>query len=364
MDENYPISLSGKKVLLRLDLNLPAVGDDYRLQAVLPTIQSLAASASRVVVVSHLGVDGSQSLVGVAKRLNDFLPITFVADWSALDDPAAFTGRVVLAENLRRDPGEMTHDEQLARRLAGWGDVFINDAFASSHRRHASIVGVPKFLPTYLGPRFKLEVAELSRAFQPDRPFVVILGGAKFSTKLPLVDRLLKTADQIFVVGALAHAYFTARGYSVGQSLLETSFQLPASLIVDPHLIWPSDVLLRDGGGVTRATRPAEVSSTDTIVDVGPETTAKIAAAAKLARLVIWNGPLGLFENGYGEATAAVAQAVASSVAHSIVGGGDTVAAVRQFNNLDNFDFVSTGGGAMLEFLATGTLPGLEAING
>ena len=367
--------LRGKRVLLRLTLNVPIadgrVSNDFRLNRILPTLEALKRAGAKTIVISHLGKDGSQSLKPVA----DWLGAKFLADEDRGQTQKAISqmaeGEAVLLENLRRFAGEKENDENFARQLAELGEIFINEDFAASHREHASIVGIPKFLPGFFGPLFCEEVKNLSRVFKPPHPFVLILGGAKFQTKIPLVEKFLQSADKIFISGALANTFFKEMGYEVGESLterpdLEGAQRSGLGLGTErfrknPKVVLPSDVVAVSGSG-SRVCRPDEVKKHEKILDVGPESVKEMIAAIKDARFVLWNGPFGRFEDGFSLSTEKFAQALAQSPVESIVGGGDTVAAIQKLNLLDKFSFVSTGGGAMLEFLARGSLPGIEAI--
>ncbi len=357
--------LRGKRVFLRLDLNLPIVDgkvvDDFRLKRSLPTIRFLLERGARVIIASHLGGAG-ESLAPIASALGKFIPVEFADAWDGVEEKAAEVkaGHALLLENLRQDPGEEGNDKAFAKRLAALADLYINDAFAASHREHASIVGVAKLLPNYLGLIFEEEVRELSLAFTPNHPFLLILGGAKFGTKLPLVQKFLPIADRIFLGGALAHSFFQSKGYELGRSLVEKDVSME-SLVNEPKIILPSDVRVQNGERVF-IKRPTELVPEDKILDMGLESVEKLLLEISRAKLILWNGPLGSYEQGWRGGTDAVARFIAASNAHSIVGGGDTIASIQSLNLLDQFNFVSTGGGAMLDFLATGTLPGLEAI--
>jgi len=236
--------------------------------------------------------------------------------------------------------------------------IFIQDGFAVAHRRHASIVGLPTFLPSVLGPEFQLEMKGLGQALEPKRPSVLILGGAKFSTKLPILKKYMKTTDIIILGGAIAHNVLKARGVDVGMSLVDTSVPVPTTITKAENIIVPIDALTESGEVVDIR----HVSMRDKIVDIGPATVALIAEKVKNAKTVVMNGPLGLYEDGYVGGTKAVLKHLAIVKGETIVGGGDTVALVRQLKLDKKIDFISTGGGAMLDYLTNGTLPGLEAV--
>ncbi|MFH1472927.1 MAG: phosphoglycerate kinase [bacterium] len=298
--------LKGKRVLVRVDWSVPlvngAVLDDFQIKESLPTIEYLKKSGAEVIIATHLdSIDPS-----VAPLLK-FVP-----------------EGVTILDNLRADPREKTNDEGFAKELAGKADIFVNDAFPESHRNYASIVGVPKFLPSFAGLGFMREIEELSKVFNPEHPFLLIIGGAKFETKIPLIKKFLNIADGIFIAGAIAKPAFDA------------------GLGDNPKITFPH-------GDITA-------------LDADQETLENCKLKIENSRLIVWNGPLGKYENGYTKGTVALTQMLAESGKHVIVGGGDTLATIRELDLYDKFSFVSTGGGAMLEFLATGTLPGIQAL--
>jgi len=358
--------LMGRKVILRLDLNVPIadgkVFDDFRLRKILPTIEYLRTAGVRVIAISHLG-RAAESLQPVADYFKNFFPTEFIPTLAAAAAAIESTpvGAVFLLENLRREAGEEANDSHFAAQLAKLGDFYVNEAFASSHRAHASIVGLPRLLPHAAGPIFTDEVKNLSRVFEPEQPFVVILGGAKFETKLPLVEKLIDLADSIFVYGALAHAFFKELGYELGESLVDRDTVPARAFLHHPKIILPVDVRVRNGDRVF-IKPPDHLIPSDNILDVGLVSIEKLLPPIAAARFILWNGPLGNFEQGFEGSTEAAAKLISSSNATTIVGGGDTIAAIRSLNLLDQFDFVSTGGGAMLDFIATGTSPGIEAL--
>ncbi len=368
--------LAAKRVLLRLDLNLPIVGgqvrDDFRLKRSLPTLEFLKARGAKTIILAHTDSKETDSLALVAEYLKKFIPLEFVPSFADL--PAKVntleSGRVLFLENLRRNSGEIENDEAFAEKLASFGDLYVNDAFSVSQRSHASIVGIPKFLPSYAGFLLADEIAKLSRAFNPPRPFVFLLAGANkkltqghstSGTKFPLVKKFLASADSVFVGGALANDLFKAKGYEIGLSKhSEEDFGF-AEMLQSPKLILPSDVVTENGG--VRSIKDArEVLPEDFIFDAGPRTAALLLEKFSKAKFILWNGTLGTYEQGFTEGTEALARAIIASGAESIVGGGDTLACISKLNLLDKFSFVSTGGGAMLEFLSNETLPGIEAL--
>jgi phosphoglycerate kinase len=362
-------NLSGKRVLLRLDLNVPVVGeevrDDFRIQKSIPTLEFLRTAGAKTIIISHLENDLTDSLERVAAHLAKTIAIkAFITN---LDDaPAVIAamkdGEIAMIENVRKlSPGEKENDPVFAGRLASLADVYVNDAFAVSHREHASIVSIPRLIPSYAGPLLSREIEELSKAFNPDRPFLFILGGAKFETKLPLVEKFVNIADYIFVGGALANDIFKEKGFEVGRSLVAKKRINLWHIESSPKLIIPTDVIAT--GTLSKSVRsPEQVGPDESIMDVGPQTVSSLADLLSDVEFVLWNGPLGDYEKGYSEGTVGLARAIAASKAKSIVGGADTIAVIAKIGLLDSFGFVSTGGGAMLDFLAKGTLPGIEAL--
>ncbi|OHB24687.1 MAG: phosphoglycerate kinase [Parcubacteria group bacterium RIFOXYD2_FULL_52_8] len=366
-----PSLLVGKRVLLRLDLNAPIadgkITNSIKLRRIQPTIAMLRAAGARLVVVSHHGGSkDTQSLAPVAEALGlELVPLVFGEALTARVHALA-NGEAILLENLRVDEREKQNDPTFAADLAALADAYINDAFAESHRKYASIVGIPPLLPSMLGPLFKEEIANLSLAFTPAHPFLVILGGAKFLTKVPLVEQFLASAERIVVTGALSNTFFQAKGYEVGTSLVDAGLDL-MSYLAHPKVLLPVDVTVQSVRG-SMVKKPDQVLPDENMLDVGPETIRMITALIGEAKLVLWNGPLGNFEKGFSASTDQVAIAVAHAEAASLVGGGDTLVSLERLG-LDTksraeggFTFVSTGGGAMLDFLAHHTLPGIEAV--
>lgn len=362
----------GVKVLVRVDFNVPikneAVVDDFRIRAILPTIDFLKIKGVKIILISHLEtIDGDNgSLEPVARYLNKLnCPVLFIKDWKSapqIIDNQIKNGECVLLENIRFFEGEKKNDPKFAKELASLADIYVNEAFPVSHREHASIVGVPKLLPSYVGLQFEKEVKNISKAFNPTHPFVFILGGAKFSTKLPLIERFADVADTIFIGGALANDSLKARGYNVGESKISDGTIDISKIVSRLNIMLPVDVTIKDRS----QKNIKDIGANDCIVDVGARTLELIQEKINQAKFLLWNGPLDSYEDGYVEGTEAVAKMIAEATkkgAESIVGGGDTLAAIMNLAIEDKFTFVSSGGGAMLDFLATGTLPGIDALN-
>jgi phosphoglycerate kinase len=364
-------ALQGKRVLLRLDLNMPLEGgevrNDYRLLRSLPTVHLLRNAGARVILLAHMGTGKTgDTLAPVARRLNQEFPVTFLDRLMSPENAriidAMQNGDVVLLENLRHNTGEEANDTEFARYLASFGDLYVNDAFSVSHRAHASIVGIPAHLPSYAGLLLSEEVERLAVAFSPERPFLFILGGAKISTKMPLLKKFLETADHVFVGGTIANNFLKAAGHEIGRSVYdETELGGLTEVLANQRLIVPSDVVVNTEAG-SRVRKVDDVGAEDMIVDVGPETIHRLERIVGTSALIVWNGPLGYYEAGFTEGTRELLSLIANAHARSIIGGGDTVALLDEMGSLDRFSFVSTGGGAMLDFLLNETLPGIDTL--
>jgi len=361
----------GKKVLVRADLNVPidsgVVEDAYRIEVVIPTVSFLLEAGAKVILISHIESNhtiNEQTLKPVADILSKNFPVFFVEDYfpdkNADIDTHLNSGEVVLLENLRKYDGEKNNSEAFAKALASYADIYVNEAFSSSHREHASIVSVPEFLPSYAGLQFEIEMNELSKCFKPEKPFVFILGGAKFDTKLPILKKFFGKADATFVGGALANDFFRDKGYEVGRSLVSNTVPHLHSF-PEPPLYLPTDVIVTGGGD--RITRADDVRSEETIVDIDGESIDTLREIIFGAKTIIWNGPMGNYERGYTEGTRNVAKLISEVKTNSIVGGGDTVACIRKLGLQKNFSFLSTAGAAMLDYLLNETLPGIKALN-
>lgn len=368
--------LDGVPVLVRAALNVPVesgeVVNTFRLRSALPTIEYLQQHGARVVLVGHIGEKGTETLEPVHRALQKMIPgILFCGETTGAVARAAVSelppGGVLLLENLRRNVGEKNNDPVFAKELAELADVFVEDSFDVCHRVHASVVGVPKLLPSYAGLQVVKEVEELTKALSPKSPSIAIIGGAKFVTKEPVLSKLLKSYDKVFVGGALANDFIQRQGYSVGASLVskDANTEDIDALLKNSKLMLPVDEVVA-APGVSSVNRKivglTDVEKDLAVLDDGPATVQALAEFIKTAKTVLWNGPLGNYENGFVEATESLAREIASTSAYSILGGGDTVAAVENAHLSEHFSFISTGGGAMLDFLATGTLPGISAL--
>ncbi len=362
--------LAGQYVLVRSSANVPLkdgeVANDYRLQRALPTIAWLKDAGARVIIIAHIGREATDTLKPVFRAFQKLIPITWGgsitdSDFQAKRD-AMQDGDVMLVENLRQDPGEKNADESLARLLAQYGDIYVNDAFDNIHRDHASMVILPKLLPAYAGLTLCEEVENVSKAMCPTPPSLFLIGGAKFETKMPLIEKYLTTYDQVFVGGALLNDILRADGYEVGQSLVSPVRLKDTTILKSDKLLRPIDVLVRNNE-VDRVVLVDAITAEDSIIDIGPQTLERLAPFISQAKTILWNGPVGMYEGGAKAGTQALARLVAKSDAFSVVGGGDTVAAIEELDLNDQFGFVSIGGGAMLTFLEAGSTKALDLLN-
>jgi phosphoglycerate kinase len=381
--------VAGKRVLVRVDFNVPLddgrVADDTRIRAALPTIELLRERGASLVLVSHLGrpkgeVKPELSMKPVGERLGELLGGALVRQAPAVvgDDVRTMAeglraGDVLLLENVRFEPGETENDQGLAADLASLADLYVDDAFGAAHRAHASTAGVAKRLPAYAGLLLEREVTELSRVVEsPARPLVVALGGAKVSDKVGVIDRFLEVADEILIGGAMCFSFFRAQGIATGDSLVEEEgVKLAAEALrraegSSCELRLPTDLVLGeafDAETEVRQSDGVEVPDGWMGLDVGPKTARAYADAIAAAGTVLWNGPMGAFElEPFATGTRAVAEAVAAAPGTTVVGGGDSVAALQQFGLGEKVDWLSTGGGASLELLEGKELPGVEAL--
>lgn len=359
------------RVLVRLDLNVPVyngkVLDDFRIRQALPTIKFLQDQNAKIILASHIETPTDKpSLVPVAEHLKSLgIKCVFLKNYrnAEVSIERLEPGCIVLLENLREYEGEKKNDKTFAKELASLADIYVNDAFAVSHRAHASISAITEFIPSYAGLLFEKEIAHLSTAFKPDHPFLFILAGAKFETKLPLIEKFIKIADKVFVGGALANNFFKEQGREIGKSMVSPDNFNLSRFIGDPKLILPIDTIVVDGK--TEIKKIGSIKSDEIMYDAGPETIEELRKAVSEAKYILWNGPLGAYEQGFKAPTLELAKMIGEATsrgAKSIIGGGDTLATVAELQIEDKFTFVSTGGGAMLDYLAQGTLPGIEAL--
>ena len=375
------LELAGRRVLIREDLNVPmsdgAPGSDARLRAALPTVEAALAAGAAVMLMSHLGrpvagePDARFSLAPVARRLGQLLgrDVPLVRDW--LDGVSVAAGELVLLENVRFLAGEKDNDPELAKRMAALCDVFVMDAFGTAHRAQASTCGVAEFAPVAAaGPLLVRELEALTAALDdPPRPLLAIVGGSKVSTKLTVLEALTGFVDTLIVGGGIANTFIRAAGHGVGKSLHEPDLVATARALMAGRAATipvPSDVVVGDAFAADAAasTKPvAAVAAGERILDIGPDTRADFAALIRDAGTVIWNGPVGVFEfDAFAEGSREVAEAIADSEAFSVAGGGDTLAAIDKFGVRERISYISTGGGAFLEFVEGRTLPAVAML--
>jgi phosphoglycerate kinase len=372
------VDLRGKRVFIRADLNVPIeegrIGDDTRIRASLPAIETALKQGAAVMVTSHLGrpkegeLRPEDSLAPVASRLSQLLgrEVPVVRDW--VNGVKVQPGQVVVLENARVNKGEKKDDEALARKIAALADVYVNDAFGTAHRAEATTHGAARFAPVAVaGPLMAAELDALGKALaNPQRPLLAVVGGAKVSTKLSVLEQLVKKVDRLIVGGGIANTFLLAAGKPIGKSLAEAELVDEAKRILGTGKVpLPVDVVvgksLEDTNPKTKSVDG--VATDEMILDIGPKTAEAYAGEIAKAGTIVWNGPVGVFEKApFAKGTERIARAVAESKAFSIAGGGDTVAAINQFGIADKIDYVSTAGGAFLEFLEGKTLPAVAAL--
>ncbi len=378
------VRMKGKRVLIREDLNVPLaegeVADDTRIRAALPTLRRAVEKGARVMVMSHLGrpkegeFDPRFSLAPVARRLSELLeqPVRLERDW--LDGVEVAEGEVLLCENVRFCVGEKACDDDLSRRMAALCDIYVNDAFATAHRAHASTYGVAKYAPLAVaGPLLIREIEALNQALlSPARPLVAVVGGSKVSTKLEVLETLLEKVDRLIVGGGIANTFMQAAGLPIGKSLSEPELVDTARRLMEQaqekgaEIPLPIDVATaREFSAEAEAViKPVEeVAEDDLILDIGPQSIERFCGPLREAGTIVWNGPLGVFEfENFAAGTRALAEAIADSPAFSLAGGGDTLAAIARFGVADRISYISTGGGAFLEFLEGKELPAIAIL--
>ncbi|HUD18877.1 MAG TPA: phosphoglycerate kinase [Patescibacteria group bacterium] len=380
--------VNGKRVIVRVDFNVSltadkAIANDSRIRAAVPTIHYLLKQHAKIILLSHLGrpngeVDPALTLSGVAKRLSELLAkqVSFVDSY--LDPHASQAmnalapGSVVLCENLRFNPGEELNDVAFAKQLSQLGDIFVNDAFGTAHRAHASTVGITAFLPSYAGLLFWREISMIGDAVtKPKRPLVVVIGGGKTPEKIRVIEKLLETANTIYLGGAIANTFFATWGIGVGVSKVDHEMiEMARNVLwkatrVPAQLLLPADVIVSNA---ERTTKPMVLPYNQVpmglgIYDIGPCAQEELNGIIQKAGTIIWNGPMGLYEDArFAAGTIKTCESIAKSKSVSIVGGGDTITTITDEQALKSIDLISTGGGAMLEFIEKGTLPAIAAL--
>jgi phosphoglycerate kinase len=375
----------GKKVLLRVDFNLPIknnkLGEDFRILSALPTINFLVKKGAAVIIISHWGDpkkgDQSLSTKRLASHLSKLsqLKVKFIPDIvgeKALKAAAALkSGEIIFLENLRFHAGEKKNDHKFAQSLAALADVYVNEAFSVCHRKQASVVAISDYLPTFAGLQLVAEITNLQKVTKGIKPLVVVMGGSKISTKAPLIKKLYHRSHKILIGGALANTFLKERGLEIGRSLFDQGSKKEVGAFfknnkLQNKITLPLDVVVKDRKGNSRYCLVADVKKSDTILDVGPATIALFSVYLKKAQTIIWNGPLGKFEESpYKHGTLAIATIIAARStgrAFGLVGGGETIAALKLTKMESNVDWISTAGGAMLAYLGGEDLPGLKNI--
>ncbi|TWT00105.1 phosphoglycerate kinase [Planomicrobium sp. CPCC 101079] len=382
------VDLKGKRVFCRVDFNVPMsegqVTDDTRIRAALPTIQYLIENGAKVILASHLGrpkgtVNEEMRMAAAAAKLSELLH----KDVKSLDESigekveqeiaSMNEGDVILLENVRFHAGEEKNDEELAKAFAALADVFVNDAFGAAHRAHASTAGIAKHLPSVSGLLLEKELDVLGKALsEPDRPFTAIIGGAKVKDKIGVIDNLLEKVDNLLIGGGLSYTFLKAQGIEIGTSLLEEDkMELALSFLKKAEekgvkLYLPIDVVITQefsNDAETKVVKIDEIPSDWMALDIGPDTVKLYSDVIANSKLILWNGPMGVFEmSSFENGTKSVAEAMAKTEAYTVIGGGDSAAAVEQFHIADKMDHISTGGGASLEFMEGKELPGVTAL--
>jgi phosphoglycerate kinase len=383
------IEVAGKKVFVRVDFNVPLengkITDDTRIRETLPTIQYLIDKGAKVILASHLGRPNGQAveelrLTPVAVRLSELLGKSVAKADESIGDAVKSqvaqlnNGDVILLENVRFYPGEEKNDAELAKSFAEVADLYINDAFGAAHRAHASTEGIAHHLPAVSGLLMEKELTVLSKALtKPDRPFTAIVGGAKVKDKIAVIENLIEIADTIIIGGGLSYTFLKAQGYEIGKSLVDNSkIDLAKSFLEKAkakgvQFLLPVDIIVGDDFSENANKKAVGIDSIPADwegLDIGPKTREIYAKVIKESKLVVWNGPMGVFElNAFAEGTKAVAVACAETEGYTIIGGGDSAAAVEKFHLAERMDHMSTGGGASLEFMEGKALPGVVALN-
>jgi len=375
------LDLQGLRTMIRLDLNVPIekglITSEERIHAALPTIEIALSKGAKVILLSHLGrpdpeaLDGSFSLEPVARKLEELIgkPVCFLTDW--IEGIPDITDELILCENTRYLKGEKTNNESLSKQIANLCDVYVMDAFGASHRQHASTFGAMQYAEqACIGPLLCREIEHLTKALsKPEKPLVAIIGGAKISSKIGVIESLSKTCDHIIVGGGIANTFLLAGGKETGKSLIEPEMVELATRILnlnDVNVSMPIDVTVAkefSNEAIAETKSIEEVENDDVILDIGPETSIIYQDIINGAKTIIWNGPVGVFEfDQFSNGTRSLAKAVEQNSGFKIVGGGDTVAIVEKYNIANSISYISTGGGAFLEFVKNGTLPSVEAL--
>ena len=383
--------LKGKKVIVRVDLNVPmksgTITESSRIIKILPTIKLLIEKEAKIIIFSHIGrpkgrIVNGMSLEPISKKLSDLLKIEVIFNKNQINEKTSSeinkipNGSVMMMENIRFYEGEEKNEEFFSKKISSLGDIYVNDAFSCSHRAHSSIEGITKYIPSYCGLQFVEEINALKRITSKIvRPVTCIIGGSKISTKIKIISNLIKDFDNIIIVGGMGNAMLKNTGVDIGKSICDDGYKdlvkeiLEKSSTHDCKIYYPLDIVVSktlDGNGMIKEVN--EVNKDEMILDIGPKTIKSIKDIINKSNTVLWNGPAGYFENpnfsnGTKEILEIIAHKRSKNKIYAVAGGGETVAVINKFNKLDSFDFVSTAGGAFLEYLEGKELPGIKALN-
>ena len=388
-DQN--LILKGKKVLLRVDLNVPmkngAITETSRIEKILPTIKLLIEKEAKIIILSHIGrpkgqIVNGMSLEPISKKLSQYLNIEVLFNKNKINENTIFeinkisNGSIMMLENIRFHEGEETNNDEFSKKISTLGDIYINDAFSSSHRAHASIEGITKYLPSYFGLQITEEINALKRiTSEIKKPITLIIGGSKISTKIKIIKNLIKKFDNIIIVGGMANTMLSHTGYKIGKSIYEHNCEnlireiLENSKSYNCQVNCPMDVVVsKTMDGIGKIKDINNIEEDEMILDIGPKTIDSIKKTINNSNTVLWNGPAGYFENpnfenGTKKILEIITEKTVKNKIFSVAGGGETVAAINKFKKSDSFTFVSTAGGAFLEYLEGKTLPGIKALN-
>jgi phosphoglycerate kinase len=389
LDQN--LILKGKKVLLRVDLNVPikngAITESSRIEKIIPTIKLLIEKEAKIIILSHIGrpkgkVVSEMSLEPISKKLADLLNKEVLFNKNIINENTLSeinkisNGSIMMLENIRFNEGEESNDSKFSKKISSLGDIYINDAFSCSHRAHASIEGITKYIPSYFGIQIAEEINALKKiTAEIKKPVSLIIGGTKISTKIKIINNLIKKFDHIIIVGGMANTMLKHTGSKVGKSIYERDCGVLIKEILENSkkynckITYPVDVVVsKNLENVGKNKEIKEIEEDDMILDIGPKTISSIKTIINNSNTILWNGPAGYFENpnfqnGTKKILEIISQKTANDNIFSVAGGGETVAAINKFKKIDSFTFVSTAGGAFLEFLEGKTLPGIKAIN-
>jgi len=352
--------LENKKVIVRATLNVPIedgkIIDDFRIQKFLPTLNFLIKEKARVIILSHLSKEGA-SLLPVFEYLKNSYELSFARNIQEINSN---TNQITLLNNIRLFKGEKESSPEFTEELSSLGEIYLNEAFPDSHREHASIIGIPSKLPSFIGDLFENELNNLEKILNPERPFIAILAGKKASTKIPLIEKMLALADEIFIGGALVHNFLITKGKEIGESAHSDKNLINPDWLNNPTIHLPNKFVVLEQNG--KISIKSDVQKNEKIVDTDLDFIETIQKSLNGAQTIFWNGSLGFCEAGFNQGTKKLAEIIAKARGFSVIGGGDSVSEIKKYGLENKFDFVSTGGGATLNFIANKTLPGIEAM--